>query len=431
MDSLTYLIYGLPVLLLLVWHVRRRRRFERRSEEIRERTGRAEPASLHPIINERCIGCGSCVKACPEQEHHQILGIVRGRAELINPGDCIGHGACKTACPVEAITLVFGTERRGVDIPVLTPSFETTVPGIFVAGELGGMGLIRNALEQGRQAVEAIRSRGNASGEMLDLLIVGAGPAGFAASLTAMAHGMRFATIEQESLGGCVFQYPRGKLVMTAPASVPLVGKINFRQTSKEALLEFWKEAERKTGVNINYKERVEDITRESGGFLVKTSRVQYRAHSVLLAIGRRGTPRKLNVPGEELPKVVYRLIDPQQYAGQQVLVVGGGDSALEAASSVAESGGGGVVLSYRGEAFDRAKARNRDRVQAAASSGSLQVLLRSNVKQIDREQVAIEHAGQMLRVHNDAVIVSAGGVLPSDFLRRVGISVETKYGTA
>ena len=435
MDALTYLIYGLPVVLLLVWHVMRRRRFERRSEEIRERTGRAEPASLHPVINQRCIGCASCVKACPEQEHHAILGIVRGRAELINPGDCIGHGACKTACPVEAITLVFGTERRGVDIPVLTPNFETTVPGIFVAGELGGMGLIRNALEQGRQAMEAIRSsRGkasSASGDMLDVLIVGAGPAGFAASLTAMAHGMRFATIEQESLGGCVFQYPRGKLVMTAPATVPLVGKINFRQTSKEALLEFWKEAERKTGVKINYRERVEDITRESGGFVVKTSRAQYRARTVLLAIGRRGTPRKLNVPGEELPKVVYRLIDPEQYAGQRVLVVGGGDSALEAAASVAESGSGGVVLSYRGEAFDRAKARNRDRVQAAARTGSLQVMLQSNVKKIDREQVAIERGGEMLHMENDAVIVSAGGVLPSDFLRRVGISVETKYGTA
>jgi thioredoxin reductase/NAD-dependent dihydropyrimidine dehydrogenase PreA subunit len=432
MQSLSYLIYGLPLLVLLVWHVLRRRRFERLSEQVRKQTGAAEPASLHPIINPaRCIGCGSCVKACPEQEHHVVLGIVRGRAELINPGDCIGHGACKTACPVEAITLVFGTERRGVDIPVLTPNFESTVPGIFIAGELGGMGLIRNALEQGRQAVEVIRSRGKASGDMLDLLIVGAGPAGFSASLTAMAAGMRFVTIEQESLGGCVFQYPRGKLVMTAPATVPLIGKINFRQTSKEALLEFWKEAERKTGVKINYKERVEDITRETGGFAIKTSRAQYRARSVLLAIGRRGTPRKLNVPGEELPKVVYRLIDPEQYAGQRVLVVGGGDSALEAAASVAESGSGGVVLSYRGEAFDRAKARNRDRVQSAAKTGALQVLLQSSVKQIEREQVAIEHAGQMLSVRNDAVIVSAGGVLPSDFLRRVGISVETKYGTA
>lgn len=432
MDALTYLIYGLPLLALLVWHVLRRRRVERRSADVHERTRSAEPASLHPLINPaRCIGCGSCLKACPEQEHHEVLGLLGGRAELINPGDCIGHGACKTACPVEAITLVFGTERRGVDIPLLTPSFESTVPGIFVAGELGGMGLIRNALEQGRQAVEAIRSRGRASGDRLDLVIIGAGPAGFSASLTALAAGMRFATLEQESLGGAVFQYPRGKLVMTAPATVPLIGKVNFRQTSKEELLQFWKEAERNSGLKINYQERVEDITRESGGFVVKSTRGQYRTRSVLLAIGRRGTPRKLNVPGEDLPKVVYRLIDPEQYAGQQVLVVGGGDSALEAAAAIAESCGRGVVLSYRGEGFDRAKTRNRERVQTAANAGGLRVLLQSNVRQIEREAVAIEHQGQMLKVSNDAVIVSAGGVLPSDFLRRIGISVETKYGTA
>jgi thioredoxin reductase/NAD-dependent dihydropyrimidine dehydrogenase PreA subunit len=431
LDSFAYVLYGVPCVLLLVWHVLRRRRFERRSAEIHERMRSAEPASLHPLINPaRCIGCGSCVKACPEQEHHEVLGLLGGRAALINPGDCIGHGACKTACPVEAITLVFGTERRGVDIPVLTPNFESTVPGIFVAGELGGMGLIRNALEQGRQAVEAIRSRGNAGSDAYELVIVGAGPAGFAASLTAMSLGVRCVTLEQESLGGCVFQYPRGKLVMTAPATVPLVGQINFRQTSKEKLLEFWREAERKTGVKINYQERVEDIKREKDGFTVKTNRGQYQTRSVLLAIGRRGTPRKLGVPGEELSKVVYRLIDPEQYVGQQVLVVGGGDSALEAAASVAESGGGGVVLSYRGEAFDRAKARNRARVETVANSGRLQLMLKSNVKQIARDQVAIEHDGRTISVRNDAVIVSAGGVLPSDFLRRIGISVETKHGT-
>ncbi|HTD12961.1 MAG TPA: NAD(P)-binding domain-containing protein [Steroidobacteraceae bacterium] len=432
MDTLaTYLIYAVPCLLLLVWHVRRRRRLERVSVKAQEATGSAEPASLHPIIDPaRCIGCGACVKACPEQVHHTVLGIVGGRAALVSPGDCIGHGACKTVCPVEAITLVFGSERRGVDIPILTPTFESTVPGIFIAGELGGMGLIRNALEQGRQAVEAIAAR-RSGDERLDLLVVGAGPAGFAAALTAKSKGMRCVTVEQESLGGAVFQYPRGKLVMTAPATVPLIGTINFRQTSKEALLRFWQEAEKKTGVQINYKERVEDVTRTGDGFTVKTSRATYQTRSVLLAIGRRGTPRKLGVPGEELSKVVYRLIDPEQYSGKHVLVVGGGDSALEAAASIAESGSDAVVLSYRGEEFDRAKARNRERIKAAASAGRLQVLMKSSVRQIATESVAIERDGGTLKVRNDAVIVSAGGVLPSDFLRRVGITVETKYGVA
>jgi len=241
---------------------------------------------------------------------------------------------------------------------------------------------------------------------------------------------MRYLTLEQESLGGAVFQYPRGKLVMTAPATVPLLGKVNFRQTSKEALLQFWQEAERKTDIRINYRERVEDITRNGDGFTVKTSKGAYQARNVLLAIGRRGTPRKLGVPGEDLSKVVYRLIDPEQYAGQQVLVVGGGDSALEAAASIAEAVGGGVVLSYRGADFDRAKARNRDRIDSAARGGKLKVLMKSNVKQIEPQAVALEHEGAMLNVRNDAVIVSAGGVLPSDFLKRIGITVETKRGT-
>jgi thioredoxin reductase len=236
--------------------------------------------------------------------------------------------------------------------------------------------------------------------------------------------------LEQESLGGAVFQYPRGKLVMTAPATVPLVGKIDLRHTSKEALLEFWREIERKTGVKVNYRERVEDIVRERDGFIVKTTRAEYRTRSVLLAIGRRGTPRKLGVTGEEMPKVVYRLIDPEQYAGQNVLVVGGGDSALEAAASVAECGGG-VVLSYRGEAFARAKQANRARVSAAERDGKLRVMLGSNVQQILVEAVALERQGRVFAVKNDAVIVSAGGVLPTDFLRRVGIDVEAKFGTA
>ncbi|HEY8052589.1 MAG TPA: NAD(P)-binding domain-containing protein [Steroidobacteraceae bacterium] len=432
MDPLIYLVYGVPALALFIWHVRRRRRLERRSASVQQLTGAAEPASLHPIIDPaRCIGCGGCLKACPEQEHHAVLGIVAGRAMLVSPGDCIGHGACKAACPVNAISLVFGSERRGVDIPLLSPTFESNVPGIFVAGELGGMGLIRNALEQGRQAIESIAARRGSSHDRLDVLIVGAGPAGFAASLAALARKLRCVTVEQESLGGSVFQYPRGKLVMTAPATVPLIGKVSFRQTDKESLLRFWQEAERRTGVKINYRERVEQITREAGGFAVRTSRAQYHTQNVLLAIGRRGTPRKLGVRGEELPKVVYRLIDPEQYAGQQVLVVGGGDSALEAAVSVSEAAGSSVTLSYRGDNFDRAKGRNRDRVKSAVQQGRLTVLMKSNVQEIQPDAVAIEQDGSTVTLRNDAVIISAGGVMPTEFLQRIGIAVETKYGTA
>jgi thioredoxin reductase/ferredoxin len=428
------LVYGAPLALILGWYITRRTRIEQLHMAVRDRNvraGLAEPASLHPVVDAaRCIGCGACIKACPEQPEHHVLGLIHNKAQLISPSDCIGHGACRTACPADAITLVFGTERRGVDIPLLSPTFETSVPGIFVAGELGGMGLIRNALMQGQQAVEAIhRDRPRMRGG-LDLVVVGAGPAGFAASLTALSHRMRFETIEQESLGGSVFQYPRAKLVMTAPVTLPVVGRVRLSQTSKEQLLEFWRDVEHKTGLNIRYGERVETIVREGDAFVVRTSKAEYRTANVLLAIGRRGTPRKLGVRGEDLPKVVYRLIDAEQYAGLDVLVVGGGDSALEAAASVAESGAKRVTLAHRGDGFNRAKPANRERIEARQREGRLQVLLQTDVREISASAVELTSAGRETRLTNDAVIVSAGGLLPTEFLRRVGIEVETKYGT-
>jgi len=431
-----FLVYLVPIAIALGVYSWRRHRLHARNLRIHREAmeaGLAEPTSLHPVVDPlTCIGCGSCIKACPEQPEHTVLGLINGKAQLVNPTECIGHGACRAACPVGAIQLVFGTAKRGVDLPRVTPWFETNVPGIFVAGELGGMGLIRNAVEQGRQAVEQIHGRRPRGGEELDLVIIGAGPAGFSASLAALERRMRFVTLEQESLGGCVFQYPRGKIVMTQPARLPIVGDVKLRTTSKEELLEFWSAIERKVNLKLNYRERVEAIQRANGGFLVRSTAGEYRAHSVLLAIGRRGTPRKLGVTGEDLPKVTYRLIEPEQYAAQRVLVVGGGDSALEAAASIAEVGDTGrVILSYRGDAFGRAKPRNRERVAAAEKNGRLKVMLNSQVQSIQPQSVALQADGVVRDVENDSVIVSAGGILPTDFLRSVGIEIETKYGTA
>jgi len=358
--------------------------------------------------------------------------MIDGKAELIEPSHCIGHGACKTACPRDAITLVFGTEKRGVDIPNVSPDFQTNIPGIFIAGELGGMGLVRNAIEQGRQAIDSIREfSGRGSPNTYDVIIVGAGPAGFSASLAAMQHKLRHLTVEQDTFGGTVAHFPRGKLVMTAPATLPLIGKVNFKEISKEELLKFWEGAARKTGLKVSYGEQVEKISRSRNGFEIRTTRASYRASSVLLAIGRRGTPRKLEVEGEDQAKVVYRLLDPEQYKGRHVLVVGGGDSALEAAASIAEQPGTTVTLSHRSEAFSPARLKNRERVENAKKAGRLTVLLQSNVKKIGRHDVDIEHKGRRMKIKNDAVIVCAGGILPTAFLKSIGIEVETKYGTA
>ena len=425
------LLYAAAMILLWLGYLRRRQRIQREHrEQLRQslEAGLAEPPSLHPVIDPvRCLGSAACIKACPED----ALGIVDGKAVLINGSACIGHGACAAACPHEAIQLVFGSEKRGMDIPQVSPEFETNVRGLFIAGELGGMGLIRKAAEQGRQAVDAIRKRPRGDHD-LDLVIVGCGPAGLSAGLAAIEHKLRYRLIEQEdSLGGSVFHYPRHKVAMTAPVKLALVGKVKFGEVRKEKLLEFWQGVVARTGLKVSFRECMQGIDPAGDGFVVRTDRGQYRTRSVLLALGRRGTPRKLEVPGEESSKVVYRLIDPAQYDGQAVLVVGGGDSALEAALALAERPGTTVTLSYRSAAFSRVKTKNRLALEQAQRNGSLRVEMESTVTSIEPQQVHLKARNGALTLPNDAVIVCAGGLLPTPLLQSAGIAFDTKYGTA
>lgn len=432
------LVYAIPMLLIWLGYSLKNHLKNRKVIQIQQETiasGLTQPASLHPVIDPtKCLGCGACTRVCPEGD---ILGLIDGKAQLIKPSNCIGHGACKTACPLDAITLVFGTEERGVDIPVLSPDFETAVPGMYIAGELGGMGLIRNAIVQGKEAAEAIakslsdKTTTKTNAELLDLLIVGAGPAGISASLSAKANKLRFVTIDQDSLGGTVSHFPRNKIVMTAPVDLPIVGKVNIKETTKESLLEFWEKVISETNLELQFDERLEDVKSEQDIFRVTTSKQEYLTRKILLCLGRRGTPRKLGVEGEEASKVVYRMIDPAQYRDQHVLVVGGGDSALEAATSIAEETGTTVTLSYRSDSFSRAKPKNRDKVELAAKQYGMSVKLSSNVKAITESSVELEHNGVIDSIKNDAIIVCAGGILPTPFLQKIGITIETKYGSA
>jgi len=431
-SHLTTLLYLLPVIIALWLYLRRNGKKEvqyRARLEETKKSGIPEPLTLHPVIDtNKCIGSSACLKACPED----ALGIIRGKAVLIQPDHCIGHGACLPACPVEAIQLVFGTEKRGIDIPQVKPTFETNVPGIFIAGELGGMGLIRKGVDQGQRAIETI-CKNKSKGNELDVVIVGAGPAGISATLAAKEAGLRFVTLEQEDgLGGSVYHYPRRKLAMTAPMNLPIVGKFNKYEVSKEELLEFWNRIVKQTGLKINFMERMDSLKKVGNVFVVKTPKAEYKAKNVLLAIGRRGTPRKLGVIGEEQEKVVYRLIDAAQYRGLHVLVVGGGDSAAEAALTIAAERGTTVTISCRGdEIFTRPKDKNRQQLKQCVERKKLTVYLDANVKEIGTDRVTLIHEGKDIELKNDAVIVCAGGTLPTPMLKEIGVMVDTYYGTA
>jgi len=428
-------IYALPLALAVGGWARHHTVRTRRNRTLlmqNRAAGLAEPPSLHPRIDpSRCIGCGACVRACPE---HDVLGLIGRTATLIEPWACVGHGVCRDACPTEAISLVFGTATRGIDVPVLRHGGETSIAGIHIAGELGGLGLIRNAINQGRETIDHIaaqlrRESAPLDDDLLDVVIVGCGPAGLSAGLGALANGLRFVAIDQASLGGSVAHYPRGKLVMTAPALLPLIGEVRLGSISKEGLLAFWQDVLDRTGLSPRFEERVRTVERAGHGFVVVTDKARYRSRRVLLAMGRGGTPRRLDVPGEDLDKVVYRLSDPGQYAGHRVMVVGGGDSALEAAIALAEVPGTTVTLVHRNTTFSRARPANRDAVERLGATGTITIHRAARPAAITADTVIIDGAEGAKTIANDTVIACLGGTMPREWLAHIGITVETHHG--
>ena len=432
LEALIYILTGLLVVAVPLIYFRRARKESERARRTLQKAverGQDEPVSLHPYIDPaKCIGAGACVQACPEVD---VLGMINNKSALINPSHCVGHGACEAACPTDAITLVFGSEKRGVDIPFVKADFETNVPGVYIAGELGGMGLIRNAVKQGQEAIENIvKSLANEiRGDMLDLVIVGAGPAGIAASLQAKKDGLDFVTLDQEDLGGTILTYPRRKFVMSQPMELPLYGIIKAREIQKENLVEIFHDVFERTNLSVNSGHRVEGISAADGGFVVATAGGELRSKRVLLAIGRRGTPRKLGVPGEKAPKVAYRLLEPEQFQKMNLLVVGGGDAAVETAIALAEQNGNKVHISYRREGFFRLKEGNEKRIDDAIQSGVVKTLFNSQVTRIDSKEVCLEYAGGELVLPNDYVFVFIGGELPTEFLKKIGIEISRKFG--
>ena len=430
MDTiLTYGIGGIICFFFLMLYLRSLKKREAQAHEAAEKGKLYSegPKAQHPHIdNNYCIGCATCTTVCPEGD---VLAMIGGKAVIVNGYKCIGHGLCADACPVGAITMVMASPSMAADMPHLTPEFETTVPNLFIVGELGGLALIKNAVNQGRDCVDTIAARLKTNGEarpiegVHDLVVIGAGPAGISASLRAIEHKLNYLTIERDEIGGTVAKYPRQKLVMTSPVEFPMYGKFKKLQLSKENLLAFWDMILNRADFNVSTGEKVDDIKKgEDGIFTVITGNNQYRARVVILGLGRAGEPRKLGVKGEDLPKVMYRLIEADHYINKKILVIGGGDSAVEAAMGLASQAGNKVTLSYRSERFSRIKERNTKRIEEFIQSRKLQVLFNSNPIEFKPESVVLEVNGSNQEIPNDYVWIFAGGTPPTAFLKKIGV---------
>jgi thioredoxin reductase (NADPH) len=390
------------------------------------------PQSQHPHIDANyCIGCAACTMVCPEGD---VLAMLGGKAVIVNGHKCIGHSLCAEVCPVGAITMVMASPSMGGDMPFLTREYETSIKNLFIVGELGGLALIKNAINQGRDCVDNIARKAallagpRRSADVFDVLIVGAGPAGISASLRAIEKKLNYLTVDEGEIGGTVAKYPRQKLVLTSPVEFPLHGKFKKTEISKEELIEFWHKVIGRVDFKFRNGEKVEDIKKgEDGIFTVTTSKSQYRSRAVILALGKSGSPRKLGVKGEDLPKVMYRLIEADHYVNKRILVVGGGDSAVEAAMGLAHQVGNQVTLSYRKDAFSRIKERNSQRIQECIRKGKLKVIFNSSPVEFKLESVVLEVGGNSQVIPNDYVWIFAGGEPPTAFLKKIGVGFGTQ----
>ncbi len=434
MESI--LTYGIAIgvtLFFFLLYIRNQKKTAQRAQEAAEKGKLYSegPRSQHPHIDvNHCIGCATCTTVCPEGD---VLAMLGGKAVIVNGFKCIGHGLCAEACPVGAIQMVMANASIGADMPVLSKEFETSIPNLFIVGELGGLALIKNAVNQGRDCVDVIMRRLVSAPKpkqdgVFDLLIIGAGPAGISASLRAIEHKLNYLTLERDEIGGTVSKYPRQKLVMTSPVQFPMYGKFNKTELSKENLLAFWDMVLNRADFNVITGEKVENIQRSDDGvFTVSSENNTYRAHAVVLALGRTGTPKKLGVKGEELSKVMYRLIEVDHYVNKKILIVGGGDSAVEAAMGLASQVGNTVTLSYRKGEFSRIKERNAVRIREFMAKKKLSVIFNSGPVEFKEGSVVLDVSGELKEIPNDFAWIFAGGVPPNDFLKKIGVAFGEK----
>jgi len=377
--------------------------------------------TLRPQIDlELCVGCGTCVHVCP----FNVLEIVNEKAIAARLEDCTGFAACAAECPTEAIILVAGGAMQTVELPNYDADLETNVKGLYLAGEVTGKALIKVAINQGKKVVDSIaKNRPQPGAADYDVIVVGAGPAGTSTALAALAEGFRVLVLEQGTQANTIRNFPRQKFVMAEPVMIPVYGPLWMEDTSKESLLDRWQEIIQATGLKIQEDEKVLHVTQAETHFVVQSSKGEYKGARVVLAVGKRGSPRKLGVPGEDSAKVAYSLQDADSYKGKSICIVGGGDSGLEAACGLGRPDlGNKVSLVHRLGDFGRAKPRNQKKIKKAMDEGRVKCYFTAAVTEIREQAVLIKTGEAIEEAENDFVFVMVGGESPNKFLTECGI---------
>ncbi|HXI92259.1 MAG TPA: NAD(P)-binding domain-containing protein [Blastocatellia bacterium] len=449
----------------------------------------------HPVINQQtCIGCHACVEACP----HDVLAIVNGVSTPINPDQCMEDTSCQVECPTNPKScVVINTKKKILErkVPKRDQRFKTNVEGIYLIGDVSGVPLIKNAINEGATVIDCIvddlkKEGPNAKAEV-DVAVVGIGPAGLSAAVIAKQRGLKYVAIEQDKIVATIQQvYPAGKYVFFKPDTVETKGGIPLPGPgdSKENMLKGWLDAMTSNGVVVNEEETCRDIKQDGGVFTVTTEKgkakekVSYTARKIIIAIGNRGTPMKLRVPGEDLKvmmtpppvvpkfcpscgsarkgsqqfcvvcgtpyaakaqpayetgKVQFKLSDPDDYVNKKCIIVGAGNSSIEAAVDLAGLKRDGerisftrnndVTLVVRSDFKGDLKLGNKMNVYDCIDSGKIKVFFRTEIKEITQNEVVlmdVRSKEEKARLANDFVFALIGGEKPTKFLEGLGIKI-------